>query len=162
MAIDDNTNYTLTGAQVKDVATEVNKKVEFEAIQSSAAITPLVQTSMIADGAVTTDKLGASAVTSAKIDWSTVAIETGRSELLTIPNNGYVDKAFTFTKPFTTPPVVTVTMRGDASWVEPTGELLAVVTDHITTTGFTARLFNPYSGTATARQMYVDYIAIGV
>ena len=39
-------------------------------IASSAAITPLVQTSMIADGAVTTDKLGASSVTSAKIDWS--------------------------------------------------------------------------------------------
>ena len=51
-------------------------------IASSAAITPLVQTAMIADGAVTTDKLGASAVTSAKItdgavtsakiDWSTI------------------------------------------------------------------------------------------
>lgn len=101
-------------------------------------------------------------VTGSMIDWSTVAIETGRSELLTIPNNGSVDKTFTFTKPFTTPPVVMVTMRGDASWVEPTGELLAVVTDNITTTGFTARLFNPYSGTAAARKMYVDYIAIGV
>lgn len=39
-------------------------------IASSAAITPLVQTSMIADGAVTADKLGASSVTPAKIDWS--------------------------------------------------------------------------------------------
>lgn len=36
-------------------------------IASSAAITPLVQTAMIADGAVTTDKLGATAVTTAKI-----------------------------------------------------------------------------------------------
>lgn len=51
-------------------------------IASSAAVTPLVQTAMIANGAVTTDKLGASAVTSAKItdgavtyakiDWSTI------------------------------------------------------------------------------------------
>lgn len=41
-------------------------------IASSAAITPLVQTAMIADGAVTTDKLGANAVTTDKIDWSTI------------------------------------------------------------------------------------------
>ena len=45
-------------------------------IASSAAITPLVQTAMIADGAVTSAKLGASSVTSAKIDWSTIGLST--------------------------------------------------------------------------------------
>lgn len=63
-------------------------------VASSAAITPLVQTSMIADGAVTTDKLGASsvtsakiadgAVTSAKIDWGTTVQEVSISDFVTM------------------------------------------------------------------------------
>lgn len=56
MAIDDNTNYTLTGAQVKDLASEVNKKVEYVDIEATTPV-PSVETAMIADGAVTPAKL---------------------------------------------------------------------------------------------------------
>lgn len=149
MAINDNDNYTLTGAQVKDLASEVNKKVEYTDIEATTPVPP-----------ITTGLIQDNAVTNAKMDWSTIPIETGRSELLTIQHDSYVDKAFTFTKTFTTPPVVSVTMRGDAAHVPSTGELLVVVTDHITTTGFTARIFNPYN--TGDRQMYIDYIAVGI
>ena len=56
MAIDDNANYTLTGAQVKDLASEVNKKVEYVDIEATTPV-PAVETAMIADGAVTPAKL---------------------------------------------------------------------------------------------------------
>lgn len=56
MAIDDSTNYTLTGAQVKDLASEVNKKVEYVDIEAATPV-PSVETAMIADGAVTGAKL---------------------------------------------------------------------------------------------------------
>lgn len=45
-------------------------------IQATSAIEPLVQTAMIADGAVTTDKLASQAVTEAKIDWGSTEFES--------------------------------------------------------------------------------------
>ena len=55
-----------------DLETELTKYVTAENIASTSALTPPVQTNMIADGAVTTAKIDNAAVTSAKIDWSTV------------------------------------------------------------------------------------------
>lgn len=49
----------------------VNNGIHAVDIEATTPV-PAVETAMIADGAVTTDKLGANAVTSAKIDWSTV------------------------------------------------------------------------------------------
>ena len=69
--------------------------VTAEDIASTSALTPLVQTNMIADGAVTTWKIANKAVTSDKIDWSTtavygrnssvVALTTSNQTVLTIP-----------------------------------------------------------------------------
>ena len=69
--------------------------VTAEDIASTSALTPLVQTNMIADGAVTTWKIANKAVTSDKIDWSTTAVygrnssvvelTTSNQTVLTIP-----------------------------------------------------------------------------
>ena len=65
-----------------DLETELTKYVTAEDIASTSALTPPVQTNMIADGAVTAAKLDSNAVTTAKIaddavtsakmDWSTL------------------------------------------------------------------------------------------
>lgn len=55
-----------------DLETELAKYVTAEDIASTSALTPPVQTSMIADGAVTAAKIADGAVTSDKIDWTTL------------------------------------------------------------------------------------------
>ena len=54
-----------------DLETELSQYVTAEDIASTSALTPPVQTNMIADGAVTTGKITNKAVTSDKINWTT-------------------------------------------------------------------------------------------
>ena len=54
-----------------DLETELSQYVTAEDIASTSALTPPVQTNMIANGAVTTGKIADKAVTSDKIDWTT-------------------------------------------------------------------------------------------
>ena len=54
-----------------DLETELSQYVTAEDIASTSALTPPVQTNMIADGAVTTGKIANKAVTSEKINWTT-------------------------------------------------------------------------------------------
>ena len=54
-----------------DLETELSQYVTAEDIASTSALTPPVQTNMIADGAVTTGKIANNSVTSSKIDWAT-------------------------------------------------------------------------------------------
>ena len=54
-----------------DLETELSQYVTAEDIASTSALTPPVQTNMIADGAVTTGKIANKAVTSDKINWAT-------------------------------------------------------------------------------------------
>ena len=54
-----------------DLETELSQYVTAEDIESTSALTPPVQTNMIADGAVTTGKIANKAVTSDKINWTT-------------------------------------------------------------------------------------------
>ena len=54
-----------------DLETELSQYVTAEDVASTSALTPPVQTNMIADGAVTTTKIANKAVTSDKIDWTT-------------------------------------------------------------------------------------------
>lgn len=54
-----------------DLETELSQYVTAEDIASTSALTPPVQTNMIADGAVTTGKIANKAVTSDKVDWTT-------------------------------------------------------------------------------------------
>lgn len=58
-----------------DLETELSQYVTAEDIASTSALTPPVQTNMIANGAVTTGKIANKAVTSDKIDWTTLARE---------------------------------------------------------------------------------------
>ena len=53
-----------------DLETELSQYVTAEDIASTSALTPSVQTNMIANGAVTTGKIANKAVTSDKIDWT--------------------------------------------------------------------------------------------
>lgn len=53
-----------------DLETELSQYVTAEDISSTSALTPPVQTNMIANGAVTTGKIANKAVTSDKIDWT--------------------------------------------------------------------------------------------
>lgn len=54
-----------------DLETELSQYVTAEDIASTSALTPPVQTNMVADGAVTTGKIANKAVTSDKINWTT-------------------------------------------------------------------------------------------
>lgn len=54
-----------------DLETELSQYVTAEDIASTSALTPPVQTNMIADGAVITGKIANKAVTSDKINWTT-------------------------------------------------------------------------------------------
>ena len=54
-----------------DLETELSQYVTAEDIASTSALTPPVQTNMIADGAVTTGKIANKAITSDKINWTT-------------------------------------------------------------------------------------------
>lgn len=53
-----------------DLETELSQYVTAEDIASTSALTPPVQTNMIANGAVTTGKIANKSVTSDKIDWT--------------------------------------------------------------------------------------------
>ena len=53
-----------------DLETELSQYVTAEDIASTSALTPPVQTNMIANGAVTTGKIANKAITSDKIDWT--------------------------------------------------------------------------------------------
>ena len=54
-----------------DLETELSQYVTAEDIASTSALTPPVQTNMIANGAVTSGKIANNSVTSSKIDWTT-------------------------------------------------------------------------------------------
>lgn len=54
-----------------DLETELSQYVTAEDIASTSALTPPVQTNMIANGAVTTGKIANNSATSDKIDWAT-------------------------------------------------------------------------------------------
>ena len=54
-----------------DLETELSQYVTAEDIASTSALTPPIQTNMIANGAVTTGKIANKAVTSDKINWTT-------------------------------------------------------------------------------------------
>ena len=54
-----------------DLETELSQYVTAEDVASTSALTPPVQTNLIADGAVTTGKIANKAVTSDKINWTT-------------------------------------------------------------------------------------------
>ena len=56
-----------------DLETELSQYVTAEDIASTSALTPPVQTNMIADGAVTAGKIANKAVTSDKINWTTLS-----------------------------------------------------------------------------------------
>ena len=67
------TNITISADNTisADLGTELSQYVTAEDIASTSALTPPVQTNMIADGAVTTGKIANKSVTSDKVNWTT-------------------------------------------------------------------------------------------
>ena len=86
-----------------DLETELSQYVTAEDIASTSALTPPVQTNMIADGAVTTGKIANKAVTSDKIGWTTFdesewpAFTTGTSNR-NVNSDGWYDQ-YSYTIP---------------------------------------------------------------
>lgn len=78
-----------------DLETELSQYVTAEDIASTSALTPPVQTNMIADDAVTTAKIADDAVTSDKIDWSTFTVETGTVSQVAVSTSWVTLKTFT-------------------------------------------------------------------
>ena len=70
-----------------DLETELSQYVTAEDIASTSALTPPVQTNMIANGAVTTAKIAGGAVTSDKINWSTFRPYW---KVLVVSNNNHI------------------------------------------------------------------------
>lgn len=71
-------------ANNSDLETELTKYVTAEDIASTSALTPPVQTNMIADGAVTDDKINWSTMTAYGSNSSTVALTTSNQTVLTV------------------------------------------------------------------------------
>ena len=86
-----------------DLETELSQYVTAEDIASTSALTPPVQTNMIANGAVTTGKIANKAVTSDKINWTTFdesewpAFTTGTSNR-NVNSDGWYDQ-YSYTIP---------------------------------------------------------------
>lgn len=86
-----------------DLETELSQYVTAEDIASTSALTPPVQTNMIADGAVTAGKIANKAVTSDKINWTTFdesewpAFTTGTSNR-NVNSDGWYDQ-YSYTIP---------------------------------------------------------------
>ena len=86
-----------------DLETELSQYVTAEDIASTSALTPPVQTNMIADGAVTTGKIANKAVASDKINWTTFnesewpAFTTGTSNR-NVNSDGWYDQ-YSYTIP---------------------------------------------------------------
>ena len=86
-----------------DLETELSQYVTAEDIASTSALTPPVQTNMIANGAITTGKIANKAVTSDKIDWTTFnesewpAFTTGTSNR-NVNSDGWYDQ-YSYTIP---------------------------------------------------------------
>lgn len=86
-----------------DLETELSQYVKAEDIASTSALTPPVQTNMIADGAVTTGKIANKAVTSDKINWTAFdesewpAFTTGTSNR-NVNSDGWYDQ-YSYTIP---------------------------------------------------------------
>ena len=88
---------------------------------------------------------------------SDVGVQCGRTAATTVSNGGYADVSVTFPKAFYAAPVVVVGFETEST-AGSFGRCSVAVTGTVTTTGFTARIFN---GDSTNRTPRVSWIAAG-
>ena len=86
-----------------------------------------------------------------------VGVQCGRTAATTVSNGGYADVSVTFPKAFYAAPVVVVGLETEST-AGAFGKCTVAVTGTVTTTGFTARIFN---GDTTNRVPRVSWIAAG-
>lgn len=137
-----------------DLETELSQYVTAEDIASTSALTPPVQTNMIADGAVTTGKIANAAVTSDKIDWTTF-IQVGTATINYQANGtagGFVE--VNFPKPFAKTPKVF------AQDLARTGQVSSLTVSNITTTKF--ELLARTTASSAAGNSTVNWLAISI
>lgn len=141
-----------------DLETELSQYVTAEDIASTSALTPPVQTNMIADGAVTTRKIANKAVTSDKINWTT-SIRTVRmpGTASTTPTSAW--KEFNLGSSATVTGLIpgkTYLVRTSSDWTEGKGEFRTNIK-----AGTTSLSMRPYnSNGALTAVSYEDVITI--
>ena len=86
-----------------------------------------------------------------------VGVQSGRISSVTVPNGGYKDVGVTFPKAFYAAPIVVVGFETEST-AGAFGKCTVAVTGTVTTTGFTARIFN---GDTSNRNPRVSWIAVG-
>lgn len=86
-----------------------------------------------------------------------VGVQCGRTSSTTVSHGGYADVSVTFPKEFYAAPVVVVGFETEST-AGAFGKCTVAVTGTVTTTGFTARIFN---GDTTNRMPRVSWIAVG-
>jgi hypothetical protein len=174
MAIDDNTSYELTGAQVKDLADRIKAKAADDTFVGATSSAPgskgLVpapaagdENKVLKGDGTWGDVFGSETTSGGQSAWKfpdgkmicfgavqvTVAV-TGAYE-----NSFYAevnnDLARIFAETFIAAPVVTVTIEQNSS-------LFTFDTHSTTTTGFRGYIWGQYSKTATVK---IHYVAIG-
>ena len=134
-----------------DLETELSQYVTAEDIASTSALTPPVQTNMIANGAVTTGKIANGAVTNTKVGWPSF-IKTGTVKVEYQASNtsgGFV--AVTFDTPFAHTPIVF------AQDLLANGSVSSVTVSKVTTTGF--RVLARTSNSSSAGTGTVNWLA---
>lgn len=86
-----------------------------------------------------------------------VGVQCGRVASVTVSHGGYEDVSVTFPEAFYAAPIVVVSFETEST-AGSFGKCSVAVMGTVTTTGFTARIFN---GDSTNRAPRVSWIAVG-
>ena len=86
------------------------------------------------------------------------SMQCGRTDIIASSKTAYTDVAVTFPTVFTETPTVMLTLETGSTAYAMGNFLMTVLSDSVTTTGFTMRLFN---NTSTNRAFYVNWLAYG-
>lgn len=84
-------------------------------------------------------------------------IQGGVTDAITVASNGYTDVKITFPKAYASAPLVMVCANTDSTAYYIGQTIAAVLTDSVTATGFTARVFNDRSSSVSLRLQWLGY-----
>ena len=148
---------------IVEVATSTTKKITRADLLKGADLpNDTVTTGAIKNGAVTTDKIAAKAITAPKIDFATL-ISNGNFQGDTVaatyyPSGNTTTQTITFTKPFTSIPKVSVTATPRSTGGVDYGEIYTVGILTVSNSNMVISCRTNFSGNVAAQ---VTWTAIG-